>query len=255
MQARSNIQESNAIRDLLALLLPGSWVVLDLDNTIVMHVDELGRDQWFGKMIEHACQIIPDNEIAIASVVAIYNEVQHHAELIAVEQEVVDIIKRLQANGRKVIGLTARGYELRDVTIAQLAKLGIDFKDQIIFCNGGNKGAYLEAYLKDNKEAAWPPHIVMVDDKGKHLEHVQAMAFRLGIAFDGLRYGFLDEVANNVDMHAAHGQLLNLQDKLSSSSLQIVEELRIAHHYSLFKAPVKQDISKADSKLHSSLQH
>ncbi len=108
----------------------------------------------------------------------------------AVEAEIVKIISDYQETGL-VIGLTARGEQLKEDTERQLREIGIDFKGKIIFCGGGDKGEFLKSYIENSKNP--PIHVAMADDKLKHLIHVMDALLKIGIQFTGLRYSFLDK--------------------------------------------------------------
>lgn len=245
----SQVLDSQSIRDILKLITHESWVILDLDNTVMESLLELGSDQWFTKLIEHACHHMPENTTsAVALVITIYQAVQHHIQTQAVEPEVVNLIKALQDVGIPVLALTARDHSLIETTFRQLDEIGIDFsKNQhghrptvslgnnpknaatyhggIIFCNGNDKGECLSAFLE--KCTKHPRHVVMVDDKQKHLSHVRTAVEALQIRFDGLRYGLLDTKVKNIDMKKAHAQLIHLKDKLPSPIQDAIDKLQI----------------------------
>lgn len=230
----SHIEESPFIRTILKKLSFNSWLLLDLDNTSIENLTLLGRDQWFCKLIEYACTIIPEKQEAIACVIAIYHEVQHHLRVKAVEANLVFIIAALKKIGIPVIGLTARGGELKNTTLRQLSEIGISF-DRIIFCDGKDKGTCLKADLLNSPE--WPQHIVMADDKEKHLLHVASAAQELGIKFDGVRYSYLDEKIKTVDLHEAHYQLAQIQTRFPESTREIISRLKLCEHFTQVPAP------------------
>ena len=242
-QNTNPILESPQFKAILKLLSFDSALVLDLDNTSVEPLDsfhDLGSDQWFVKLIEYACKLIPDHEEAIAAVIAIYHEVQHHLRMQPVEKPtIVNIIRALQDIGIPVIGLTARDEVLKESTLRQLKEIGIDFHGRIIFCNGKDKGECLEKYLTTHKIKL--RHIVMADDKEKHLLHVQKAVEKLGIRFSGVRYSFLDEKIKNVDMPGANAQLLHIKHKLTTTTQQVMEKLQILPQNFFSHHPVSSD--------------
>jgi hypothetical protein len=245
----SQIVESQSIRDILKLISFDSWVLLDLDNTVMESLLELGSDQWFTQLIEHACQLQPGNTpSAVAEVITIYHAVQHHIRTKAVEPSVVNLIKALQDCGIPVIGLTARDRSLIDTTFRQLDEIGIDFSRNrpshepvielgdnpkntaiyhsgIIFCSGNDKGKCFLSLLEKCKPH--PRHIVMGEDKEKHLIHVRAAAESKGMRFDGLRYGFLDAKVKDIQMKKAHIQLAHIKDKLPPLARAAIDKLQI----------------------------
>lgn len=273
---RSNattISESKNIRDILKLVSFNSWLLLDLDNTVIEAIIELGSDQWFTKLIDHALHIIPNSKEAADLVVDIYTAVQHHINTQVVEKDIVGMIKTLQDIGIPVIGITARDNSLIDTTFRQLGENNINFgrtRDThetditlsqtqavyhrgIIFCSGGDKGKCFKEFLEICDEH--PEHVVMVDDKAKHLSHVQKLVESLGMRFDGLRYGYLDEKTQIVDMNAAHVQLAHIKHLLPNSiqgqidRLQVLPsnlELNHEHYGRLFsKGPQKRRLNVA----------
>lgn len=226
MIARENsISESFSIREIKDLMGPNSWLLLDLDNTTFVPLTALGRDEWFVKLMQYACEIIPDHTEAAIAVLVIYNEVHRYIKMRAVEAEIVDIIREYQNIGRPVIGVTARGEELKEVTIRQLQEIGIDFNGKIIFCGGQDKGICFKAFL--GKANEFPSDVVMVDDKRKHLEHVRDVLMSLGINFVGLRYGFLDETVKMFEMEPAQAELIEVKDKLSETANLSINKLKI----------------------------
>jgi hypothetical protein len=226
MLARKDaIKESSVFREVLKLIQYNSWLVLDLDNTVMEPRCELGSDQWFVELNKHACQLMPNNkEDAIALSVALYHEVQHHLKVKAIELNAIKMIKYVQAIGIPVIALTARGNVLKKTTKRQLQEIDINF-DKIIFCEGKNKGDCLKAYLKMQEQL--PSHIVMVDDKRKHLEHVMHAIESLEIPFNGIRYGFLDDKVNQFNFASTHIQLEKIKHKLPSSTKMIIEKFQL----------------------------
>jgi hypothetical protein len=168
-----------------------------------------------------------------------------------VEASTVIMINALQDIGLTQVPLTARSECLIETTKRQLREIGIDFsrqkhvipgrielnqvdgttsvyQDGIIFCNGQNKGKCLETFVNKCLELeliSKPKHFVMIDDKRKHVERVEEAAKRMGVAFHGLRYGFLDEKVKQLDMNKAHTQLSELQEKLPPEAQQAIVRL------------------------------
>src|SRR5579872_2364098 len=96
-QDKSKIVKSQSIRDVLNLTTFGTWVVLDLDNTVIESLFELGSDQWFSKLIAYACEKKSENTpSAVEQVIELYTAVQHHLRMKAVEPEVAKLIRALQ---------------------------------------------------------------------------------------------------------------------------------------------------------------
>lgn len=247
------ISESFAFRDILPLIHHDSWIFLDLDNTVIESRSEVGGDQWFTCMIQMACETLLDSDTACRYVIDIYHSIQHIVRAQAVEAEAVFLIRALQDIGLPVVALTARDYCLLAPTVRQLNEAGIRFFESyyyfmgdnfdpecpvsltqdnktildhgIIFCAGQNKGKCLQAFFEFLGRQ--PAHLVMVDDKLRHLETVQTLALQLQIPFNGLRYGYLDEKVASIDMQRAHLSLTRLRPHLSGPANHAIDQLKL----------------------------
>lgn len=263
--SRSNIIESMNFSDVLKEIDQGTQLLLDLDQTIMQTKTAVGGDAWFEKLIAYAVSVVPDKAEAIATVIAIYHEVQHHVHAIAIEEYVPVLIKNLQNQGIRIIAITARDMCLAEATFRQLNKIDVDFSSAqdvdgglkleigkpaevylhkgIIFCSGQPKGDCYAAYLKLMSDH--PEKIIMVDDKRKHLESVAAIAAKNDIAFIGYRYGYLDKQVNEFDLALAHQELMVLEERLPEPVKGQIHQLRIPRHCSLI---VSADELFVDSK-------
>ena len=235
LNRQDDIVESKAIRDILKFIHFNTWLIVDLDNTLMHPLQirgmdeaegELGSDQWFEKLFKEAQAITCSQPSMIEKVLELYHEVQHHLNMQVVEENIGMIVDRLQNLGIPVIGLTARGEILKQTTMRQLKEIGIEL-DRIIFCDGKNKGECAEKFLKGFPPNYLPGHIAMIDDKKKHLESVKKAVEKFKIKFDGIRYGYLDEKVEKVDMEKAHEQLAKLKSHLPFSTQIIIEELKL----------------------------
>mgnify|MGYP003655851710 CR=1 FL=1 len=218
--------ESNSIADVRKYDKDNdSWFVFDLDNTVHETSLELGSDQWFRALCQYGATIKLEDGNAVASVIAIYHAVQKHVNTVAVEQEAVDLIQSLQAEGRVVIGLTSRDTVLEEATYRQLESIGINLREKIIFCSGADKGVCFVNSLKGRDEQ--PQHVIMAEDLLKHLVRMKAALQPLGIDFTGIRYGYLDEKVKHLDMGKAHIQLFQLKPHLPERTQHMIECLGI----------------------------
>ncbi|HEX2549334.1 MAG TPA: DUF2608 domain-containing protein, partial [Gammaproteobacteria bacterium] len=189
------IHESIRIEDFLDHIQAENFLgIFDIDNTLIQSSEDLGSDQWFMKLMDYAYQAAPSKETE-SLVIAIYHALhQYHTKIQAVEAVTVPMIKNLQDKNTPLIGLTARGKEIKEATISQLNSIGIEFKldkvkqmtigltvngienaaiyqNGVIFCSGFNKGECLQAFFD---AILWQPaKVVMVDDKRKHLKAIK----------------------------------------------------------------------------------
>jgi len=224
-----DILESNAIHVILNYMRFDSCLVLDLDNTVFEPSNTIiGSDQWFGSLMTYACNLQLNQQDAVAAVIAIYNEVHKHVEVKPVEQDIVKFINSLQQIGIPIIALTARGPVLEEATNRQLKSIGIDLHGKIIFCDGKDKGDCFKTTLTNADYT--PKHIVMVDDKEKHLIHVKKVVTEMGIEFHGIRYSHLDEKIKTVDMQRAHIELATLEHQFTDEAKEHIKNLAITSY-------------------------
>jgi len=256
-EIKSEIVESKKFSDLLIYSQDANEIFLDLDNTLVHSVIELGTDQWFSSLWKDVSEIILDKEEHALVVLTIYNAVQHQTQFQKVEQDVVNIIESLKNSNKKVFAITARGNEIIEPTLNQLKKLEIKFsstgetfsldvpgvnkniptcKDGVIFCNGQDKGKCLEAYYKHFEQK--PKKAVIVDDKKNNVVAVQTKIVELGGSCVGIRYGYMDEVVAQFETqgkHKAHQQLMMLCKNLPQPAQDVLEKYNILPNICFFK--------------------
>ncbi|MDP1603843.1 MAG: DUF2608 domain-containing protein [Legionella sp.] len=233
------IHEILSIKTALKKISYDTWLVLDLDNTVMESVMELGGDQWFTSLLDYAMKVLSQKE-AMRLALLIYGAVQAHVRTQAVELTIVKIIKALQDIGIPVFALTARDISIKHHTIRQLNGIGIDFSKNgikvndpsceqgVIFCDGRNKGHVWQQFME--KCPRPPRHILMLDDKVRHLERMLIVTKTLEINFTGLRYGFLDEKVSEFDLQKANHQLAHLKRYLSREVQDAIARLQLIPH-------------------------
>ena len=205
-------------------------VLIDIDNTIV-HPGKnkiLGSDQWVTHMLNQQINQGYSYAQALDVVLPLYYQIQHTIWLEPVEHNTVAIIKQLQERGVTVIALTIRSLPIVDRTLAQLKSIGIDFshsgfaieqligdahrsyhyKNGILFCNGQDKGVTLKKVVDYLNFV--PTKIIAIDDKEKYLQEI-ARAFD-AIDFIGIRYGYCDELVDQLDPLIAQQELEHFLD-------------------------------------------
>lgn len=207
----AEIIETNCFETIIQYAEPSTLLILDVDNTLITPVQELGSNQWFLHRIEwYEEQGYPYRE-ALELTLPEWEAVQNITESIAVEKTTPQLIQTLQNKGYSVIGLTTRGLALATRTLYQLKKIEIDlsktaitqedvpllnphailFRKGILFTAGTDKG---EALMKLFKKLQYTPEkIVFINDMKAHLVQVEKHCKTKGIPFVGLRYGYLDE--------------------------------------------------------------
>lgn len=246
-----NIFQRDSIKSILNHCQYDTFVVFDLDNTLVESTQDLGSDQWFVRLMEEAYRLSPSKE-TIEFVIAIYYAVQHQASLQVVETQTINLLTLLQDLNIPVLVLTARGGEICKSTIDQLKRIGINFDKQwnnmecvltldegktttlfsngIVFCNGADKGKCLLSFFQYIK--IQPKHVLMVDDKEKHLKSVKQVIEAYQGRFTGIRYGFLDEKIKTVDMKSANEQMKKMLHKFSPDVKHALVKIGLSDHSS-----------------------
>lgn len=229
-QVRSEIFEIQKISLVLDAnyLCPETWVIFDLDETIMETVQALGSDQWFNAYFAQLCEHYKDqrdgNKRALCETVELYNNIHKLSNVKAVEEDTVKVIAQLHSK-YNVLALTARGAEIEEATLRQLTSLGVlfdrgIFKDQvlplsvhpfssanngIIFAAGQDKGRCLKEFLE--KINCKPSRILFVDDKLPHVKTMQLAAVSLGIEYVGLHYTHLSNKAAQLHLPTIKMQL------------------------------------------------
>jgi hypothetical protein len=207
---KSTIKEIYHIRDILNSIHYNSWVIWDLDNTIIQARHELGSDMWFTVLMAETIRRYNHDAVFVRLALELYNYVQHLTHTEPAELNVVNIINRLHEIGIPQMIVTSRSEALRHTTLRQLRENGIHFdSNMILFCNGQNKGQHLERFLIRTKHV--PSHFIMIDDKAPHLVHMQELAQKYQITFQGFAYRHLDTKVKAFDINKAHHQLMMLK--------------------------------------------
>ena len=172
-------------------------VILDLDDTtITTHEGQwLGRSAMFYDLLDHEMQLFPkERKSHIAERIdpllsAIYKKVP----VITTDTELPRVIRELQGKGIKVIAMTARGQRVKDITMEQLDRVGVNFSDLgdprwialkgerqfrverhgVVFVSHGNKKGEVLVELMNEGEGNIPKEIIFIDDREKHLWDVR----------------------------------------------------------------------------------
>lgn len=230
----TDIVSTNDIRKILKFISFRSCIIFDLDNTVIEPHDienGLGSDQWFVAMLDYAQGLSLERKEAFDLVITLYHAVHRYIYVQTVQQEVIFLIKVLRDIGLPVIALTSRGDGMKRQTERQLEYLKIQF-DEIIYCNGLPKNECLQKYFDKTEK---PRHVVMADDKLRHLQEIQKLMQELSIKFDGLRYGFLDEKVQQFSFCEATKCLHALIIKLSAHEVDAMAKLNLLPAFSIFK--------------------
>lgn len=206
------IIETQKFQEITHYIDSETLVILDIDDTILIPVQTLGTDVWFISRLEFYLQLEQDDSLALNKALAEWEAVRHLTKVKIVEEGTDEIIRAMQENKIKVMGLTTQGLALATRTALQLQSLSVDlsktapsFEDHyfinghngvlyrkgILFTAGTSKGDALMKFL-DAIEYR-PKRIVFINDKKTHLRDVEKSVEIRGIPFIGLRYSYSDE--------------------------------------------------------------
>lgn len=246
---KSSLFETASIKTVFELIQQRSSgkglrvVAVDLDNTAIHPEQTIGSDQWFVHQLAVEKTLIDDAVLAKTKTVELFYDIQHKTKVSLVEPEIVEIIKKLQEAGYLVIGLTARGKKIAELTHQQLLSVGINFniglfadtekpcinnpekgifKYKIMFVDGAEKGIALNGLLE--ALGINPDEVFFIDDSLRHVtnveEHTQAK-------YTGFHYTYVkEEKGLAIDPHVANMQLRYLNTILPDKVAKAVHE----HH-------------------------
>lgn len=183
--ARAEVHQASRMQEVLSYLdqtpPERTWIVFDLDNTVIAPAQTLGSDQWFDYMVEKLGRV----DAAIDA----WSQVQRKTRVKPVESYTPELIRSLQSSGFRVFALTARPDSLAETTRSQLQSIGVSFGKVIAIGPGQSKGA---ALVSEVRASGAPGMIVFVDDKEKHARSVDEALSALPVAHHELRYGAAD---------------------------------------------------------------
>jgi len=229
----SDIQEIDSLTEAQTVLDKAdvhTLVIFDIDDTLTYH-GNVPFQRWFlqtgeGKQFRQAV----DDHVASKENPNEYNKLIHAKRMLAftdqpLEPIIVDIIKKLQDRGVKVIALTkfntggmAKGLipSLPKLRFDKLKEVDIDFSssfpeqeivfDQltselgrhpvfykgILLTDAFSKGEVLGLFLDS---VSWKPNkVIFFDDRSEYVELVQQEMKKRGIPFQGFIYKAVDKV-------------------------------------------------------------
>lgn len=222
-------------------LEPDTLVILDIDNTLITPIQEVGSDQWFSHRRDWYGLQGYSADQALEMALAEWEAVQNITRVMTPEPITSQVVRDLQ-DRFTVMGLSTRGLALATRTVYQLKDVGIDlstdslsgddipllnpkailFRKGILFTSGTHKG---KALLKLLEQVNYTPRrIVFVNDKATNLREVEVACEERQIPFIGLRYGYLDERVKSFRSDIARVQFEHFKMILSDKeALNLIE--------------------------------
>ncbi|MCB9253279.1 MAG: DUF2608 domain-containing protein [Bdellovibrionaceae bacterium] len=203
-----------------------SLLVVDLDNTVFESAQMLGSAQWF----EYLLGTLKKNGLsareAYQQALHQWVQIQNATEVRPVEASTPNFLRGLQTMGIRVMALSARPPEVARRTFEQLANVGVDFtrpsvfaKDLpmafkradalytqgVLFADRLDKGGVLAAFF--DRIQYRPKRVVYVDDQLQNVESVARAMKKIGVVFEGYRYGAADIRVKTFDPEVAELQM------------------------------------------------
>lgn len=223
----AEILETSHFAELVEHATPETFVLVDIDDTLLLPTQTLGTDVWFIHRTNYYITSGIERKEALEMAITDWEAVRHLTKVKIVEAESDRIIKELQQKKITLMGLTTQGLALSTLTTRQLHSLNIDlsvtapspeeyyfmnghgvlYRNGLLSTSGTPKGPALMKFL--DMIGYKPQHIVFINDKATHLKDVEESVVARGIKFTGLRYNFSDERVKNFDPEIAEIQWKN----------------------------------------------
>jgi uncharacterized protein DUF2608 len=200
----AEIIETKQMADILPYIDETTWVLFDIDDTLLESEIQAGRSKWFDHEFAKCISKGMNKKEAVESIDAEFFKIADLCPIRTPEPEIVFLLQQVKEMSGAVLGLTARGPHLNQITSKQLDRLNIDllshaptihhsefapachYEQGILFSIDQKKGPALSRLLE--KSGTLPQKIVFIDDKKRHLQEVEEILSDLGISFIGFHY-------------------------------------------------------------------
>lgn len=218
---------------------PGSWVIVDIDGTLIDAAQMLGSTHW---LYDHLSRLVHEEGLAPAEAAFVFEEklgsVRASVPFKPMEEGIPALIADLQERGHVVFALTHRPLSMCKATKRHLASCGIDLKrtspidgdacfsdlsrmhDGVIFVSDfGPKGRTLSLLLQELAER--PREIVFVDDSEHNVTSVAQMCEELKIPCHAFYYQQRNKRHADYSRAVADIQLAALPQVLSDNQARL----------------------------------
>ena len=212
--------ESDRMEDALPYVETGTWVLIDVDNTLIESSVQLGSAQWRGYIRTKAQAAGYSKSESEEILDQFWMFVQPFVPVRLVDPNTLTF---LQKTNVPVFALTAREpIELKH-TQKQVDSLGVifinDFPEQVtlsaahpalyekgvLYCGENSKGEALTAFFQATGQT--PDNVVFIDDRWEQITKLEAELEKLGIPFIGMRFSGADARVKAFDPAVADLQL------------------------------------------------
>ncbi|AMO58321.1 hypothetical protein GZ77_21590 [Endozoicomonas montiporae] len=177
-------------------LKKGSLVILDLDDTTITTPEGqwLGRSEMFYRLVDKEQRRSPDRtrQEIVNDIDPLLSFVYSRVPVQLTDSILPEVIQQLNSQNVLVIGMTARGMPVADVTRSQLKEVGITFSDTgaerlialpedrhfivehgVVMAGQGNKKGEVLTALINEKVLPVPEQVMLIDDRDRHLNTVR----------------------------------------------------------------------------------
>ena len=199
----------------LETLNKNDLVIFDIDNVVIQPVDQIFHPHNKNKLAQYYANI--QSKVSPEKMNELLSVINRQQEVKLVDPDINEVFALLRKRSIPTIALThcrtGKFGKIKDVTdwrIAQLGKVGINFKDlnryqnqpynnlngkygTAMFKSGilftgyvTDKGVVLAEFLLSNNIS--PRKIIFIDDRRSNLEHVEATLRARNINFSGFEY-------------------------------------------------------------------
>ena len=222
---QGEIVETQSFKEISSYLSPGTLVILDIDDTLLVPVQMLGCDEWFQSRARYHQNAGMLRAEGFEKSIAEWEAIRHLTKMETVEPGTPEIVKSLQDQGFQVMCLTTQGLALATRTMQQLQGHAIDltrsspspndcyflvdghgvlYRGGTLYTSGTHKGKALFRLLEII--GVNPKRVLFLNDKLPHLKPIEEIANLKCVEYIGLRYAYSDSRKGRFDEKIANYQ-------------------------------------------------
>lgn len=182
-------------------------IAFDLDNTLITSTSYYGSINWEDKIILRFKEEGLSHKEAMTQASQIWKKAQFEIKTKLIEEESHKLIDKWKKTSN-VIGLTARSFDLKELTFNGLKSNNIMFSsfidhnldlfhEGILFCANHQKSTLLSNFINHGLIKK-PKKIIVVDDKKENLDDI--LSSKLSNDFIIRCYHYLNDPYENIDL-------------------------------------------------------